>query len=220
MSFCSVPEHALADAARNICQWPKGVVPTYSIAEKLDAFTDAEYLELCDEAWAPWEARSGFRVEYLDQPNANIILTTARIDGPFGILADMMLPCGNVTSRTQLVGRFDVGETWVNADNPAGRMIDGIEVFRHEFGHAIGIGHWEQDDALMNPTISGNRRLRPWDIEQVVLRHGDPSETPGPGGESACETMLRGMPCFATEESRKTALKAWALAKKSMGISQ
>ena len=214
MSFCSVPEQALAAAEANVCKWPAGHVFTYSIAEKLDEFSDEEYIDLCDDSWAPWEAKTAWRVQYLDQPNTNIVLTTRSIDGQFGVLAEAQLPCGNITTASQLRMWADVGETWVNAENPAGRMMDAKRVFIHEFGHLIGIGHINGVPAIMNPTISDIRTLKPPDIEQGELRYGDPGDTPTPDGSTPCDSLLR--QCFQTDEARKQALKSWELFKRAL----
>lgn len=217
VGFCNVPEPALERAAQSRCKWTTSFVPTYSIAEKLDEFSDEEYFDLCEDSWAPWEAKTGWRVKYVDQPNANIILTTRPIDGQAGVLAEAQLPCGNIGRRTQLSMWADTGEVWVNAENPSVRMMDARRVFIHEFGHLIGIGHINGVRAIMNPAVSEIRTLLPPDIEQGVLRYGDPASTPGPDGSTPCDQLLR---LFITDmKARKTCLNGLELFKRGMANS-
>lgn len=213
-NFCSVPQAVLTEAASSLCRWPTGHVITWRVDKKLNAFSDIEYLDLCELAWALWEAKTGLRLQY-DPGNsrANIILTTRIIDGPQGTLAEAQLPCGNITARSQLFMWADESEHWVVSDNPAGRMINAFPVFGHEFGHLIGISHITSGPALMNPTLSRIVTLQALDIVAGVDRYGDPSTTPGADGASACEELLKLF--LVTPEARSSWIKGWELLKRA-----
>jgi len=215
-TFCAVKESAIALAATNLCRWPQGHVITWTIEERLTEFSDEEYSDVCEMAWGMWEAKSGVRLEYVTGGRPNIILTTRRIDGEFGILAEAELPCGNITPQSQLRMWADSSESWVNAQNPSGRMIDALRVIAHEFGHLLGLSHITKDRALMNPAVSEIRTLQALDIEQAVLRYGDSSTTPPPsGGVNLCGGLLNHL--FTDPEDRKTAFKGWELLKRAVG---
>lgn len=187
--FCAVPE-ATAAAANTNCRWPHSPV-RWTIGEKLDEFDDEAYKEILTNAIAIWEAVSGLRTEYVES-NANIVCLARHIDGPRGILAEAQLPCGNVNESTQLWVRFDVGEAWVNAQNPPQQRMDLFRVAGHEFGHSWGIGHIEGVRALMNPFISDVRGLMPPDINEQVDRYGKvPPQPPNGGGQTPCYQLAR-----------------------------
>ena len=215
MSFCNVPEHALAIAGSS--SWRRGYVLRHLVESKPDEFTDQEYKELIDATLALWTSASGLRTERVTS-SPNLVFKTRRIDGAGGILAEAQLPPPDAGPNVILSCWMDVGEQWVNATNPAGRMMDAYRVLGHEEGHLFGLGHESRGRALMNPTISEIRSLTDLDIEEIVRRYGDPSTTPPPGGETPCEALLRGLPCLETEASQKTMMKAWELAKKAMGM--
>ena len=210
-TFCCVPQANLDAAAANPCQWPAGHVIRWTIGDKLPQFTDDEYLEVCRLAWAPWEAESGVRLRYTDG-TPNVILTTRRIDGQAGVLAEAQLPCGNVTPTSQLRMWADTSENWTNAENPTGRMFDALRVLMHEFGHLLGISHINGDRALMNPRVSEIRTLQPPDIQEARRRYGDPSETPE--DVDPCEKLIRQL--FQTDEGRRFARIAWRRIRKAL----
>lgn len=211
--FCAVPEPVLAAAEARVCKWPARHVIRWLIESKLDEFGDDEYREVVSSSLDPWEAHSGVRFEFVSA-DPNLVFTTRPIDGQFGILAEAQLPCGFPTSTSTLFCWMDTREDWVNAQNPAGRMIDATRVLIHEIGHLLGLPHAPVGiGAIMEPSISQIRTLKPWDIQQAVLRYGDPSTTPGPGVAGPCEELLS--KCFQGE-SLHTALKAWELLKRAL----
>ena len=66
---------------------------------------------------------------------------------------------------------FDDQETWVV--NRTG--IDLFIIAAHEFGHALGLFHSDNMDAVMAPFYSGYKpdvQLHPDDIEKIQARYG------------------------------------------------
>ncbi len=196
--FCAVKEAVLVRAAATMCQWPRGMELTYTIAEKLEEFSDDEYKDLCEMAFMPWEARSNFSCHYVSTGFANIVLTTRHMDGAFGVLAEAELPCGNIGPQTQLRMWADTSEDWVQAENPSGRMIDALRVFIHEAGHLLGMPHVTDRPAIMNPSISEIRTLQPADLEMVIARYGEKvlvpvPPPPTPPSDTPCDLLV---PCL------------------------
>ena len=145
------------------------------------------------KAIKPWDDVSGVVTSpTTDLSSANILIGVRRIDGPRGVLAEAELPCGNIHERTQLRVWGDVSDRWTVAENPPGDKADVIRVYRHEFGHSMGIGHNTDGvtNALMDPQISHLRELQQWDIDQQTLRYGKPSPG-GSGGDSSNEELIR-----------------------------
>lgn len=178
--FCATKE----SAAAGICQWPRGHVITWKVLDAIAKFPKRDYQEICRMAFAQWEAICGVRFELTTKGNANINITTRRIDGPGGILAEAQLPCGNPGPNTQLGLWVDTGDNWAYADNPPRGAIDILRVIMHEGGHNIGLGHASgRGTNLMDQTISKIRGPQSgWDIPQAVMRYGDVSQTPPPPG--------------------------------------
>lgn len=127
--------------------------------------------------------------EYTSNPRlANILYTLQRLDGRSGVLADMMLPVGNVSPDTQLTGRFDDAEGWTLAEKPRQGEIGLYPVGLHETEHALGLGHKPASvNALAliapayNPLI---RNLQAADIAELQRRYGKPkTASPPPPAE-------------------------------------
>ena len=118
--FCATKE----SAAAGICQWPRGYAPKVKVVDALAGFQKREYQELVRMAFAMWEAVCGIRFEYVTKGNANINLTTRRIDGTGGVLGYAGMPCNNVGPNTQLEICIDTSEDWAYADNPPSGAID------------------------------------------------------------------------------------------------
>lgn len=183
-SFCRTVVPAQANASN--CRWRHSPV-TWRVTETPDEFTDEEYADIVRLAFAAWEAICGLRTkEAKDDERPNIVFLARRIDGRNGVLAEAQLPCGNVTSSTQLWCRVDVGEDWRNYKGPLhSGLMDILRVLMHEIGHLLGISHEKTAAiiALMDPTVQNVRAPQDWDINEAQLRYGPPSDTPPDDGD-------------------------------------
>ncbi len=184
--FCGVTaeEYAIGGVTH---QWPRGSRLRWGISfsrlgelsdmDVKDAFTAAlkEISDCCDVSH-----------EYVTNPNAaNIRVTSQRLDGQSGVLADCQIPVGNVSvDQTQLLMRLDDSEAWGMYDNPPNGRIDLFRVVLHELEHGHGLGHKPasiQVPALISPVYSPvMRHLQPADISELVRRYGAPKPPPGP----------------------------------------
>lgn len=179
-SYCNTPDVRAMGA--HLCQWPRGHVLTWNFVGGIAGFSRAEVLATFSDAWKLWENVSGVRTKYDD--DANIVITTRRIDGPAGVLAEAQLPCGSIGPDSQLHVWFDRGDRWVNSANPPSGQMDLFRVAVHEFGHSLGIGHeTSSEPAIMDPTVSHIRTLQPWDIAEVQKRYGAKSDPAPPKPE-------------------------------------
>lgn len=98
-----------------------------------------------------WDIRTDQHVDIVD--DILIVASVREIDGQDGILARAG-PCG-IRGNSQLpflaAAEFDAADLdWLEAN---GYLEDVEEVFRHEIGHALGLGTvWEAQGLLRNPS--------------------------------------------------------------------
>lgn len=175
--FCGVSEQQFAINGRTHA-WPKGIKLTWSLADagmRLGELSAADIKQCYAEAFAEVMAVCDVHAEY--SPNAktaNFLATAARLDGRQGVLADHQIPFGRADQT--LVGRYDVAERWVIAENPRAGEIDLKRVVTHELLHGWGLGHAAVDrrsPALIEPSYSLSvRDLQERDIAELVRRYG------------------------------------------------
>lgn len=179
--FCNVPDAITTEANRQLCHWPKGMPVRWAVEAMPHGWSLAAWIELCDASFTAWNAVCGSKfVKAKSSQRPNVIVTTRRIDGPAGVLAEAELPCGRVSEASTLRVWFDTGDSFVSAVNPPRGKIDALAVATHEFGHTAGIGHAPNgEDAIMAAMYQpGSRSLLNWDIAQAVMRYGAPSTPP------------------------------------------
>lgn len=159
------------------CRWPDGDV-SWTIVSVIPGFTFEAMKAVVQTAFDRLAAVCGIVPRYTDTARtARIVINAASMDGPSGVLADSMLPCGNTR---QCVQRYDSGEKWTIDDGPAAGRIDLTRVVAHELGHACGISHIGPGN-LMSPTYS-QTIIGPQagDIAELRRRYGPPKSRPIP----------------------------------------
>ena len=180
-SFCALPESLEGVERASMRQWARGHEITWAVERPVAGFSREKMAEVCLTAMELWEGVSGVRTVQTTGMRPNVLITTQRIDGPAGVLAQAELPGANHRSGT-LRCWFDTGDSWVLAVNPPRGKMDLLRVACHEFGHNLGMGHAPASSPnLMAPTVSSIREPMPgWDIPQVVARYGEQSSVPQP----------------------------------------
>jgi len=184
--FCSVPDHALE--ARSA--WPRDQAREglkVAIAKSLTGsprMSRADYERTVEVALSHISEICGARFELVTNARtANVVMSTHR-ERSGGVLAWSQLPNG---SGSQLDQSYDDAESWHwrDVDVPPG-AIGLIHVIRHEWGHALGLGHG--GDWLLRPTYDPRAyTFRGWEAKQVIDRYGEPQGIqpvdPPPGGK-------------------------------------
>lgn len=93
-------------------------------------------------------------------------------DGSGGVLAHTFMPDAppywSATDASDM--HFDAEEDWTA--NPGAPGIDFVSVFLHELGHAIGLGHSTNPNAVMFRYYNGRRTLDYDDVAQIHALYG------------------------------------------------
>lgn len=186
--FCALPMELEGVERGGYRRWAPGHVVSWAVDQPVQGFSRADFEAICQTAWELWEAVCGVRTrKAAGGERPNVLISTQRIDGPLGVLAQAELPDVDQTSGT-LGCWFDSGDSWSLAKNPTGGRVDVLRVAGHEFFHNLGGGHAPAGSRnLMAPTISDIREPQPgWDIPQAITRYDkvgspDPPDDPGDG---------------------------------------
>jgi hypothetical protein len=94
----------------------------------------------------------------------------APFDGPSGVLAHAFFPSNSGPIRGDT--HFDDAERWT-VSVPPGSGFDLVTVAAHEFGHALGLRHSSDRNAIMAPRYTGPHRfLAPDDIRGIQSLYG------------------------------------------------
>lgn len=112
-------------------------------------------------------------------------------DGPGGVLAHGFYPPNNGATAAGDI-HFDIAELWKIGFGGAG--FDIIQVLAHELGHALGLGHSNVANSLMNPFYS-EAFLGPQadDIAGMQFIYGNAQPVPEPAALALVLLALAGL---------------------------
>lgn len=213
--FCPLKEEYAINGRKY--QWPRGQLIRWHLGfSRLGQLGTTDLMQAGVETYAKFSAICKIKFEYTSNPKtANFLLTTAALDGPSGVLADMQVPMPGANERTQLVGRFDA-EAYGIFDGPSPRgKIHFPLVLLHEGGHGIGSGHApfdRNDPCVMEGTYNDSlRELQPRDIATFVERYGPPDAAEIPKSVPA-----NGLPVYCSIGPK--GLRFWQDGSKVWGI--
>ena len=167
---------------RALSNWSKTDITYYFINGTQKIAGDDEK-RLVREAFALWANETSLTFTETSSPNeADIVIGWAEgehgdgdpFDGPGDVLAHASYP--NPYTDRQVFLHFDDSERWVDS---ASQNVDLLTVAAHEIGHALGLGHSNDPDALMYPSYSEPHRfLGRDDIAGIQSLYGLASEAP------------------------------------------
>jgi hypothetical protein len=175
-------ENSAAVEFRALSKWGKTDI-TYFFINGTNKIRGNDERELIRQAFALWAAETPLTfTETSSRQTADIVIGWAEgehgdgdpFDGPGNVLAHASFP--NPYEDRQVFLHFDDAERWVNS---ASQNVDLLTVAAHEIGHALGLGHSDDPNALMYPSYSEPHRfLDTDDIAGVQALYGLASKPP------------------------------------------
>jgi matrix metalloproteinase-12 (macrophage elastase) len=182
---CAVKEQ-MVEAAAQAARWGTKDITYY--LRRRDSDLAPEVWDACMkkgfDVWSVVTPLKFYKVDKESQANFVVDIGSGRaddFDGPSGTLAWFQLvPSYNF--KGQIIGKFDVGETWLKDANGNGRGIILPNVAAHEFGHGLGLTHSSRSSALMAPYYSPNVGTPQSidDIPRIQNLYGKPVVVPTP----------------------------------------
>ncbi|GEM_PF-2082561 len=183
--YDQLPSHSNGIANYVIgARWDKNPV-TYSILNCPTSLDCGQAQEAVRQAAETWDAACGLRLDEVTG-SADIEISWQSgshgdgypFDGPGNVLGHSFFPLSYLGSLAGDV-HLDNAETWVVGNPTANYQVHLPTTVLHELGHALGLDHSSDPNALMWEEYVGVRGLTQDDINGIQALYGPPSADEG-----------------------------------------
>jgi len=169
--YCACPDILQAGG---VSRWG---IKNITVWHDMEALSSLNEQNLYMNALAMWAKHTPLKFKWWepgDPDKVNIFAHARRIDGSGKILAWSELPPPDASASVQLEQRYDTSEQW-----PENLLLP---TMAHELGHALGLGHIQQPEALMYPYMNGTQEPAAPDIAaiQALYPGSEPEPEPKP----------------------------------------
>ncbi|WP_164854770.1 matrixin family metalloprotease [Devosia sp. 1566] len=145
-----------------------------------DAQLGGAFQSLVRAAFDRWESLANIDlVEVSDSSSTNIRLGWDSMDGRGGTLGEARYSFFQDGQMSKAEIAFDSAENWSTDPRDAGFGTNFFAVAMHEIGHALGLGHPDDPQALMYPYLGPQMELDNWDAEGIINLYGRSGRTFG-----------------------------------------
>ncbi|SOD98756.1 matrixin family metalloprotease [Caenispirillum bisanense] len=155
---------------------------TYGGYPAFDRALTSQETGLVRLAFDAWATVSGISFqEVSDGTSTQIRLGVDAVDGPGNTLAHATYwwtgGTGAIAQAAVAFDSSDLATAWMGTAAPPNGQWSFYTTAVHEIGHAIGIGHLSDSQAIMYPYANATTTLTAADIAEAVLRYGAPAVT-------------------------------------------
>ncbi len=159
-----------------VARWDKSEV-TYSFTNCPTTIDCGAAQQAVRGAVEQWDSACGLSLTEV-AVDGDIRISWVPIDGPGNVLGRAYYPkpeLGDLAGDLHL----DDAEHWVIGQGSSPLDVDLTTVALHELGHALGLGHTTDPNAVMFAEYSGKRTLTPDDIAGIQALYGPPGPNEG-----------------------------------------